>query len=82
MKRLLCIILAMCFVCPLIPAFAAEIKERNLDVKLSLAESGCISDDTMNYIDAIAENEEIMEVLGREESVNRIRAAIALLEAR
>ena len=45
-------------------AFAAEIKERNLDVKLSLAESGCVSDDTMNYIDAIYENEAIMEVLG------------------
>ena len=45
-------------------AFAAEIKERGLDVKLSLAESGCISDDTMNYIDAIAENDAIMEVLG------------------
>ena len=45
-------------------AFAAEIKSRGLDVKLSLAESGCISDDTMNYIDAIAENEAIMEVLG------------------
>ncbi len=45
-------------------AFAAEIKARGLDVKLSLAESGCISDDTMNYIDAIAENDEIMDVLG------------------
>lgn len=45
-------------------AFAAEIKERGLDVKLSLAESGCVSDDTMNYIDAISENEAIMEVLG------------------
>ncbi len=45
-------------------AFAAEIKERDLDVKLSLAESGCISDDTMNYIDAFAEDEEIMSVLG------------------
>lgn len=45
-------------------AFAAEIKARNLDVKLSLAESGCVSDDTMNYIDAISQNEAIMEVLG------------------
>ncbi len=45
-------------------AFAAEIKERNLDVKLSLAESGCISDDTMDYIDAIYENDAIMDVLG------------------
>ncbi len=45
-------------------AFAAEIKERELDVKLSLAESGCVSDDTMDYIDAIAENDAIMDVLG------------------
>ena len=45
-------------------AFAAEIKERGLDVKLSLAESGCVSDDTMDYIDAIAENDAIMDVLG------------------
>ncbi len=45
-------------------AFAAEIKSRDLDVKLSLAESGCVSDDTMDYIDAIYENEEIMDVLG------------------
>lgn len=45
-------------------AFAAEIKARNLDVKLSMAESGCVSDDTMNYIDAIYANENIRDVLG------------------
>lgn len=45
-------------------AFAAEIKERNLDVKLSLVESGTVSDDTMNYIDALYENDSIREVLG------------------
>lgn len=45
-------------------AFAAEIKERNLAVKLSLVESGCVSDDTMDYIEAFAQEEEIMDVLG------------------
>lgn len=45
-------------------AFAAEIKARDLDVKLSLAESGCVSDDTMDYIDALYANESIREVLG------------------
>ena len=45
-------------------AFAAEIKERNLDVKLSLAESGQVGDHAMDCIDRIYENSDIVDVLG------------------
>lgn len=45
-------------------AFAAEIKERDLDVKLSLAESGQVGDHAMDCIDKIYENDDIAEVLG------------------
>lgn len=45
-------------------AFAAEIKERNLDVKLSLAESGQVGDHAMDCMDKIYENKDIMDVLG------------------
>ena len=44
--------------------FAAEIKERNLDVKLSLAESGQVGDHAMDCIDKIYENSDIVDVLG------------------
>lgn len=44
--------------------FAAEIKERNLDVKLSLAESGQAGDHAMDCIDKIYENQDIVDVLG------------------
>ncbi len=45
-------------------AFAAEIKERGLDVKLSLAESGQVGDHAMDCIDKIYENQDIVDVLG------------------
>lgn len=45
-------------------AFAAEIKARNLDVKLSLAESGQVGDHAMDCIDRIYENDDIVDVLG------------------
>ena len=45
-------------------AFAAEIKERNLDVKLSLAESGQVGDHAMDCIGKIHENPDIVDVLG------------------
>lgn len=45
-------------------AFAAEIKERDLDVKLSLAESGQVGDHAMDCIDKIYENDDIVDVLG------------------
>lgn len=45
-------------------AFAAEIKERNLDVKLSLAESGQVGDHAMDCLDKIYENQDIADVLG------------------
>ncbi|MGN0447244.1 MAG: glycoside hydrolase [Acutalibacteraceae bacterium] len=45
-------------------AFAAEIKQRGLDVKLSLAESGAICDLTVDCIDKIYENQDIVDVLG------------------
>ena len=45
-------------------AFAAEIKERNLDVKLSLAESGQVGDHAMDCLDKIYENQDIVDVLG------------------
>lgn len=45
-------------------AFAAEIKERSLDVKLSLAESGQVGDHAMDCIDKIYENDDIVDVLG------------------
>lgn len=44
--------------------FAAEIKERGLDVKLSLAESGQVGDHAMDCIDKIYENQDIVDVLG------------------
>lgn len=44
-------------------AFAAEIKERGLDVKLSLAESGQVGDHAMDCIDKIYENQDIVDVL-------------------
>lgn len=45
-------------------AFAAEIKERGLDVKLSLAESGQVGEHAMDCIDKIYENSDIVDVLG------------------
>ena len=44
--------------------FAAEIKERGLDIKLSLAESGQVGDHAMDCIDKIYENQDIADVLG------------------
>ncbi|MEE1320372.1 MAG: glycoside hydrolase [Acutalibacteraceae bacterium] len=44
--------------------FAAEIKERGLDVKLSLAESGQVGDHAMDCIDEIYKNQDIVDVLG------------------
>ncbi len=44
--------------------FAAEIKARNLDVKLSLAESGQVGDHAMDCADALINDEEIKDVLG------------------
>lgn len=45
-------------------AFAVEIKERGLDVKLSLAESGQVGDHAMDCIDEIYKNDDIVDVLG------------------
>ncbi len=45
-------------------AFAKEIKQRNLNVKLSLAESGQVGDHAMDCIDKIYENDDLLEVLG------------------
>ncbi len=43
---------------------AKEIKARNLDVKLSLAESGQVGDHAMDCIDRIYQNQNIADVLG------------------
>lgn len=44
--------------------FAAEIKERDLDVKLSLAESGQVGDHAMDCADALMAEKDIAEVMG------------------
>lgn len=44
--------------------FARKIKERNIDVKLSMAESGQASDHAMDCIDLLYADEEISSVLG------------------
>lgn len=44
--------------------FALEIKERNLDVKLSMAESGQVGDHAMDCMDLLYADEDIRDVLG------------------
>ena len=44
--------------------FAAEIKERDLDVKLSMAESGQVGDHAMDCADLLMADPEIAEVMG------------------
>lgn len=44
--------------------FAAEIKERNLDVKLSMAESGQVGDHAMDCADRLMAEPEVAEVMG------------------
>ena len=45
-------------------AFAKEIKERNLDVKLSMAESGQVGEHAMECLDKLYADEEIASVMG------------------
>ncbi len=44
--------------------FAAEIKERDLDVKLSMAESGQVGDHAMDCADLLMAEEDVAEVMG------------------
>ncbi len=44
--------------------FASEIKKRDIDVKLSLAESGQVGEHALDCIDKIYENDDIVDVLG------------------